>query len=100
MVNIVRSMEVVAEPTLKPRPYQEEILDVCLKKNTIIYLPTGAGKTFIAVSAMKLLAQGLDKYESILLFNLGIGGANLQIKKMLFLPQTHFPRWETFDICC
>lgn len=46
-----------------PRPYQDQILDVCLKKNTIIYLPTGAGKTFIALMAMKYLAKDLDKYE-------------------------------------
>lgn len=45
----------------KPRPYQDQILSVCVKKNTIIYLPTGAGKTFIALMAMKYLAKDLDK---------------------------------------
>lgn len=57
-------MEVDVEPseTLRPRPYQDQILDVCLEKNTIIYLPTGAGKTFIAMLAMKQLAKNSDKY--------------------------------------
>lgn len=49
--------------TFKTRPYQDQILSVCLKKNTIVYLPTGAGKTFIALMAMKNLAKDLDKYE-------------------------------------
>ncbi|KAG4075988.1 hypothetical protein HA402_003814 [Bradysia odoriphaga] len=53
--------EVEAYGKLKPRSYQHLILDVCLKKNTIIYLPTGAGKTFIALLAMKYLAKDLDK---------------------------------------
>ncbi|KAJ6637389.1 Endoribonuclease Dicer [Pseudolycoriella hygida] len=53
--------EAEASDTLQERPYQQQILDVCLKKNTIIYLPTGAGKTFIATSAMKTLAKDLDK---------------------------------------
>ena len=57
-------MEVDIEAqAFKPRPYQDQILDVVLKKNTIIYLPTGAGKTFIALMAMKYLAKDLDKYE-------------------------------------
>lgn len=54
-------MEVEADATFKPRPYQQLILDVCLQKNSIIYLPTGAGKTFIALLAMKFLAKDLDK---------------------------------------
>lgn len=55
-------VDVAADTTLKPRPYQDQILNVCLKKNTIIYLPTGAGKTYIALWAMKYLAKDLDKY--------------------------------------
>lgn len=51
-----------ANTALKPRSYQNLILDICLKKNTIIYLPTGAGKTFIALLAMKYLAKDLDKW--------------------------------------
>lgn len=58
-------VEAEAETKLKPRDYQNQILDVCLKKNTIIYLPTGAGKTFIAMMAIKFLATDLDKYERV-----------------------------------
>lgn len=53
--------EIEPDATLKPRPYQDQILDVCLAKNTIIYLPTGAGKTFIALCVMKQLAKNLDR---------------------------------------
>lgn len=34
----------------RPRAYQSEILQVCQKRNAIIRLDTGMGKTFIAVS--------------------------------------------------
>nr|BAW35366.1 Dicer3 [Locusta migratoria] len=38
-----------------PRKYQETLLDLCVKQNTILYLPTGAGKTFIAVMLIRKL---------------------------------------------
>ncbi len=33
----------------KPRLYQETILDTCIKENTLVVLPTGMGKTSIAL---------------------------------------------------
>uniref|UniRef100_A0A182PBR4 Dicer-2 n=1 Tax=Anopheles epiroticus TaxID=199890 RepID=A0A182PBR4_9DIPT len=36
-----------------PRNYQLQMKEVCLAKNTIIFLPTGAGKTYIALMVMK-----------------------------------------------
>ncbi|XP_052902030.1 endoribonuclease Dicer [Anopheles moucheti] len=36
-----------------PRNYQTQMKEICLAKNTIIFLPTGSGKTFIALLAMK-----------------------------------------------
>nr|AVK59458.1 Dicer-2-PA [Nezara viridula] len=37
----------------KPREYQAELFERVLKENTIIFLPTGSGKTFIAVMLIK-----------------------------------------------
>ncbi|MDP3965963.1 MAG: DEAD/DEAH box helicase [archaeon] len=34
---------------IKPRRYQEEIFKTCLKKNCLVVLPTGLGKTLIAL---------------------------------------------------
>ncbi|KFB49809.1 AGAP012289-PA-like protein [Anopheles sinensis] len=36
-----------------PRDYQVEMKNICLTKNTLIFLPTGAGKTHIALMVMK-----------------------------------------------
>lgn len=38
--------------TFKPRLYQETILHSCLKKNTLVVLPTGLGKTKVAIMAL------------------------------------------------
>lgn len=45
----------------KSRDYQDEILKSCIEKNTIVYLPTGAGKTYIAIMALKHFAKDLEK---------------------------------------
>lgn len=45
------------EEEFKSRGYQNELLRICLEKNTIIYLPTGAGKTYIAIMALKHFAK-------------------------------------------
>lgn len=34
---------------IKPRKYQEEIAKTCIEKNTLVVLPTGLGKTLIAL---------------------------------------------------
>ncbi|XP_050079861.1 endoribonuclease Dicer [Anopheles maculipalpis] len=36
-----------------PRNYQSQLKEICLAKNTIVYLPTGSGKTYIALMVMK-----------------------------------------------
>lgn len=46
---------------LKPRPYQELMKEICIKQNTIIYLPTGAGKTYIALMVIKHFGKALEK---------------------------------------
>eukprot|EP00954_Amorphochlora_amoebiformis_P012334 965024-Amorphochlora_amoeboformis.AAC.2 len=37
---------------MQERKYQEDIARVCLEKNTLVVLPTGLGKTFIAAVVM------------------------------------------------
>lgn len=39
----------ITELKIKPREYQESILKTCLEKNCLVILPTGTGKTLIAV---------------------------------------------------
>lgn len=56
----------------KSRNYQDEILKSCIEKNTIIYLPTGAGKTYIAIMALKHFAKDLEKWVHLFInFTLG-----------------------------
>ncbi|PNF18314.1 hypothetical protein B7P43_G14501 [Cryptotermes secundus] len=45
----------------RPRPYQEQLMNIAKVQNTIIYLPTGSGKTFIAVMLIKEMSSSLDK---------------------------------------
>ena len=42
---------------LKPREYQLEMLNESLKRNIVIALDTGSGKTLIAVLRLKLEAE-------------------------------------------
>ena len=39
------------------RPYQMELLERALERNTIVYLGTGTGKTFISVMLIKELSH-------------------------------------------
>lgn len=41
----------IIENSLKPRPYQEKIAEICRNKNLLCVLPTGLGKTIIGVLA-------------------------------------------------
>lgn len=43
------------------RPYQEQMIELALKRNTIIFLPTGAGKTYIALQTIKRMSKVLEK---------------------------------------
>ncbi|XP_057660796.1 endoribonuclease Dicer [Diorhabda carinulata] len=47
-----------------PRNYQEELMKICLEQNTIIFLPTGSGKTFIALLVLKQMGADLLKSYS------------------------------------
>lgn len=49
------------EEELIPRNYQVELMNIATTKNTIIFLPTGTGKTFIAVMVLKQLSEPLAR---------------------------------------
>ncbi|KAG5680087.1 hypothetical protein PVAND_009613 [Polypedilum vanderplanki] len=50
--------------TFLTRDYQRNIIDVCLKRNSIVFLPTGAGKTYIAIQVIKHFSNQLGiKYS-------------------------------------
>ena len=51
-----------------PRLYQETILDTCTKKNTLVVLPTGLGKTNIF---LMLAANRLKNYPNSKILLLG-----------------------------
>lgn len=44
------------------RPYQESIIELVLKRNSIIFLPTGAGKTYIALQTIMRMSKDTEKY--------------------------------------
>lgn len=53
--------ETLNDDNFKARPYQEQLLEIVMEQNSIIYLPTGAGKTFIALMAIKRMSNDLSK---------------------------------------
>ncbi|XP_052740940.1 endoribonuclease Dicer isoform X2 [Bicyclus anynana] len=46
---------------ITPRLYQTELEEIAVRKNTIIHLPTGSGKTYIAIRLIKRLRDALQK---------------------------------------
>lgn len=46
------------------RAYQIDLYEKAVQNNTIIYLPTGGGKTYIAVMLLKYLSEDLHMYVS------------------------------------
>ena len=50
--------------TLTPRDYQQRILDRALLSNTIVYLPTGTGKTLIATYLLSFRIQDMLRRSS------------------------------------
>lgn len=58
------------------REYQQKLIEVCISRNSIIYLPTGAGKTFCALKVIEHFANDFKK-------KLSDGG-----KRSLFLVNT------------
>ena len=54
---------------IEPRLFQQTILNTCIKKNTLVVLPTGTGKTIISILHIAYLLQskGIDDDEFILI---------------------------------
>jgi superfamily II DNA or RNA helicase len=62
LVTLLHEMEADdKQDDFQPRPYQEQLMTMARDQNTIIYLPTGSGKTFIAVMLIKEMSSSLDK---------------------------------------
>jgi endoribonuclease Dicer len=53
------------ESLLKARPYQLKLLEKCMKKNSIVFLQTGSGKTYIAVMLIKNLSDSIRSKFSL-----------------------------------
>jgi endoribonuclease Dicer len=55
--------------TLKPRPYQLELLELARKENVIINLETGMGKTLIAILLIQHMKPVEPEKKAIFLCN-------------------------------
>ncbi len=63
-MTVYLSHPLIAPDTVEERRYQSTMADGCLHKNTLIILPTGLGKTVIA---LKVSAEVLQKGKKVLL---------------------------------
>ncbi|XP_018402854.1 PREDICTED: endoribonuclease Dicer [Cyphomyrmex costatus] len=53
--------KIFSENMFKPRSYQIDLYERAIQDNTIVYLPTGSGKTYIAVMLLKHLSRDIRK---------------------------------------
>ncbi|XP_072932653.1 endoribonuclease Dcr-2 [Epargyreus clarus] len=49
------------ENNFRPRPYQNQLEEIATMKNTLIHLPTGSGKTYIAIRLIERFKHQLQK---------------------------------------
>ncbi|KAM3691337.1 hypothetical protein ACB098_08G007900 [Castanea mollissima] len=60
-MEVDRPQELSAEPLSFARSYQLEALEMAIKKNTVVFLETGSGKTLIAIMLLRSFAYHLRK---------------------------------------
>ena len=53
---------------MQVRAYQQDVLDEVVRANTIVVLPTGSGKTFLAVQLIKTQAPALLRAGKLAIF--------------------------------
>ncbi|XP_004529883.1 endoribonuclease dcr-1 [Ceratitis capitata] len=46
---------------MEPRRYQMELLNYVMNRNAVIYLPTGAGKTYVAIMALRQFSHKMQE---------------------------------------
>lgn len=94
--------------TIELRDYQKRLFEVCTNRNSILYLPTGAGKTLIAVKVIEQFGHDLKipisegGKRSLFLVNTVCLGNQVaeEIKRMLGLEvacwnsETHKKSWS------
>lgn len=63
-------MDQPQEQDFKPRSYQEYLFEKTAEQNSILYLPTGTGKTYIAVLLVKHMSNDLYRFINTFLFQI------------------------------
>ena len=58
---MAQSLSFQAGQEVKLRDYQQKLVETIKNQNTIIFLPTGSGKTFIAIEVIRLKSEELKK---------------------------------------
>lgn len=54
---------------MEERSYQIQLADYLVQQNGILFMPTGCGKTYIAILVLKRFAHQLRKYVLLLNVN-------------------------------
>ncbi|XP_053966118.1 endoribonuclease dcr-1 [Anastrepha ludens] len=52
---------IIPKKAMEPRHYQLDLLNYVMGRNAIIYLPTGAGKTYVAIMALKRFSHQMQE---------------------------------------
>lgn len=59
---LLKIMLQLEEEIYEHRPYQQAIIKMCIKRNSLVYLPTGSGKTYIAMQVIKHFPKDGSRY--------------------------------------